>query len=201
MRGRTRLMLLALGSTALACMSTVPMTSAPRLPTAFVVTVSGVSPPTASMRAMSPTPNVQPALPPATRPATKSVMRVHISTSSDWTNLTILNSEVVPEATITSTDGVFTNHTAAPELIAMNQTLESAEAGKTITLQVKLQVDATSGADKLDMILQKGDIGVATLRFYRESDAGDVLVRELTHDFPAGGPTGLNELAFSVPLK
>ena len=83
----------------------------------------------------------------------------------------------------------------------MNQTLANAEAGKTITLQVELRVDAAANADALDMILQKGDIGVATLRFFRESDGGDVLVKEITHDFPPGGPTGLNELAFSVPLE
>ncbi|MCJ7432309.1 MAG: hypothetical protein MUO77_02355, partial [Anaerolineales bacterium] len=136
-----------------------------------------------------------------TPPGEDILLKLEISTGSDWTNLEILNSEIVRDARITATDGAFTNHTAAPDLIAMNQTLANAEAGKTLTLQVDLWIDANAKADKLDMILKKGDIGLATLRFYRQPDAGDVLIQEITHDFPEGGPTGLNALPFSIPLN
>ena len=180
--------LLMLLSASLACMTAAPKQTAPRLPTAIVVTEGIAAPPSSTIAAASDGETVFP-------------LRIEISTSSDWTNLEIQNSYIVSDARIAATEGVFTNHTAAPDLVAMNQTLANAEAGKTITLQVELRVDAAANADALDMILQKGDIGVATLRFFRESDGGDVLVKEITHDFPPGGPTGLNELAFSVPLE
>ena len=142
----------------------------------------------------------------ATLPSTSPMeseyrMKVDISTSSDWTNLEILNSEVVKDAKITITDGEFTNHTAAPNLIAMNQTLANAKAGKIVRLQVGLWIDANAKADKLDMVLQKGDIGLVILKFYKQTGAVDALIQEITHDFPVGGPTGLNELSFSIPLK
>jgi hypothetical protein len=193
--------LLALASATLACMTAAPKPSAPRLPTAFVVTVGQVVPPTSTIAAIKPTPVASPMPSTAGNREAEYRLRVEISTSSDWTNLEILNPEVVRDASIAAAHGAFTNHTAAPELIAMNQALANAEAGKTITLQVELRIDAAANADALDMILQKGDIGVATLKFYGESEAGDALIQEVTHDFPPGGPTGLNELAFSIPLR
>jgi hypothetical protein len=193
--------LLVLASAMLACMTITPKPSAPRLPTAFVVTVGRAAAPAGTMPAISPAPGEQPALPTATNSEVENRLRVEISTSSDWTDLEILNPEIVREASIAAAEGAFTNQSAAPELIAMNQTLANAEAGKTITLDVELLVDAASAGEELEMILQKGDIGVATLRFYKVSDARDVLIQEVTHDFPEGGPTGLNELAFSIPLE
>ena len=199
--GKQALVLSMLLCATLACMSTAPTPSPARLPTAFVVTMGQVVPPAATMTATIPTPIASPTPSTAGNSGADHRLRVEISTSSDWTNLEILNPDAVRDARITSTDGVFTNHTAAPELVAMNQTLANAAAGKTITLQVELRIDAGASADKLDMVLGKGDIGVATLRFYKETVDGDVLVKEIAHDFPPGGPTGLNELAFSVPLE
>jgi hypothetical protein len=193
--------LLTLLLTTLACMTAAPKPSAPKLPTAIVVTEGPAPSPISTIAPTRPTLGQSPAAPMESASETALPLRLEISTSSDWTNLEIQNSDIVSDARIAATEGVFTNHTAAPELVAMNQTLANAEAGKTITLQVELRVDAAANADALDMILQKGDIGVATLRFYRESDGGDVLIQEISHDFPAGGPTGLNELAFSIPLK
>lgn len=188
-------------SAAMACMSTQPELNVPKLPTAFVVTQGPNIPPAATIQVIDPSPEALPISPTDVTVETEYRLRIQITTSSDWTNLEILNSEIVRDAKITAETGSFTNHTAAPDFIAMNQLLDNAFAGKTIMLQVDLLINANAGADKLDMILQKGDIGLATLRFYRPSDGGDVLIQEISHDVPEGGPTGLNELSFSISLK
>jgi len=189
-------------SATLACIQAAPKTPERRgltLPTAFVVTAARFTPPPSTHEAVNPNLSAVAVLPVTTESEYR--LRVEISTSSDWTNLEILNSEIVREAKITAAVGTFTNHTAAPDLIAMNQTLENAQAGKTITLGVDLSIQATANADELEMILKKGDIGLATLRFYRLSDAGEVLIQEITHDFPEGGPSGLNDLSFSIYFR
>ena len=127
------------------------------------------------------------------------LLKLEITSGADWTNLEILNSEIVRRIEITAVDGTFTNHSAAPNLIAMNQTLGNAQAGKTITLHVDLIIDANT--DTLEMILKKGSIGLATLRFYKLSAVGNTLIQDVTHYLVNGDTSGLNALPFSIPLN
>jgi hypothetical protein len=195
---RNKFFLIVLLFATLACMAIA--TEVPtQLPTVIVVTVAHITSPPSTSEAVYSVPSELPVFPTITE--SECQLRVEISTGSDWTNLEILNSEIVRAAIITAPDGEFTNHTAAPDLIAMNQTLENAKAGKTIKLQVDLYIDASANADKLEMILKKGSIGLATLRFYEHSSTGDTLIKEITHYLVEGDTSGLNALPFSIPLK
>jgi hypothetical protein len=70
-----------------------------------------------------------------------------------------------------------------------------------VTAHVELYLDAAAGADTLEMILKKGSIGLVTLRFYKQSDAGDVLIQEIDHDLVDGETGKFNALQFSIPLE
>ena len=195
---RNKFILIVLLFATLACMAVATEMPA-QLPTVIAVTVARATLPASTSKADYSTPGGLPASPTTTK--SEYQLRVEITTGADWTNLEILNPEIVREAIITATDGAFTNHTAAPDLIAMNQTLENAQAGKTITLQVDLYIEAGPNADELEMVLQKGSIGLATLRFYEHSSTGDTLIKEVTHYLVEDDTSGLNALPFSIPFK
>lgn len=129
------------------------------------------------------------------------LLKLEINTGADWTNLEILNPEIVHKVEITAAEGEFTNRSAAANIIAMNQTLENARAGKTITLHVEIYIDETAVGDQLKMKLQKGSIGWATLKFYQRSNGADTLIREVSHYLVNGDTSGMNPLLFSVPLN
>ena len=128
------------------------------------------------------------------------LLKLEIISGADWTSLEILNSEILRRTEITSVEGAFTNYSAAPDFIAMNQSLGDAQAGRTITLQVDLVIDTTVDTDKLEVIFKKGNLNTATLRFYKVENGGKVLIQEVSHSLTSGDGSGQNPLRFSVPL-
>ena len=129
------------------------------------------------------------------------LLKLEIISGADWISLEILNPEILRRAEITSVDGALTNYSAAPDFIAMNQSLADAQAGRTITLKVDLVINATVDADKLEMVLKKGSLNIAKLIFYKVENGGQVLIQEVSHSLTSDDSSGQNPLRFSIPLN
>ena len=124
-------------------------------------------------------------------------LHLEITTGGDWNTLEILNSEVINSIEVISRDGVFTHLSAETNAISLNQSLEDAQAGKTISVHVKILLDPAVGFDTLELILEKGSIGTANLRFYTVTDGIETTIKEISHYVTNDG-TGRNPLEISL---
>jgi hypothetical protein len=129
------------------------------------------------------------------------LLKVEIITGADWTNLEILNPEVVRRAEITNAEGDITNRSASPSLIVLNQPWENAKNGKTITCLIELDLDGASTENQLRITLKKGSIGWASVKFYQRLNGEEIFLKEIKHFLTEGDSSGLNPLSFSIPIN
>lgn len=94
-------------------------------------------------------------------------------------------------------DGDFITFSATADAIVLNQSLEDAQAGKTISAHVEIFLDPAAGFDTLELILKKGSIGFANLRFYTLTDGVEVTILEIDHNVTNDG-SGTNPLEISL---
>jgi hypothetical protein len=126
-------------------------------------------------------------------------LQLEFTTGANWNLLEIVNPEVVHSIEVKSTDGDITRFSATANAIDLNQTLEDAQAGKNISAHVEILLDPHAGFETLDMILNKGSIGMAWLRFYTVSDGVENTILEVQHALTNDG-SGRNPLEISLPL-
>jgi hypothetical protein len=127
------------------------------------------------------------------------LIHLEFTTSANWNLLKFVNSDVIHSIEVVSTDGDLTRFSANADAFDINQTLEDAQAGKSIFTHVIIFLDPDAGYDTLEMILTKGSIGTATLRFFCVSDGNEITIREIRHSLTNDG-TGTNPLEISLPL-
>lgn len=106
---------------------------------------------------------------------------LEFTTGGDWNSLTFLNPDVIYNIRVLSTKGEFTNLSVTPSVIMMNQSLEDARAGKQVTMVAEVYLNPAAGFDTLEILLEKGSIGTATLRFYTMVDGVETTVLEVNH--------------------
>lgn len=108
--------------------------------------------------------------------------------------------EAIYDINVLSTDGEITNFSATPDAIMLNQSLEDARAGKNVSMVVEIFVDPAAGFDSLEIRLEKGSIGTATLRFYTITDEEETTVLEVSHSLTNDG-SGRNPYQISFPFS
>jgi len=126
-------------------------------------------------------------------------LQLVFTTGANWNTLEISNPGVIYAIEVVSTDGDLTRFSANANGIDLNQTLEDAQAGKTISVHVEILLNPDAGFDTLEMILKKGSIGTATLRFFTVSDGVETTIQEVRHALTNDG-TGTNPREISLPL-
>jgi hypothetical protein len=127
------------------------------------------------------------------------MLQLDFTTSANWNTLEILNPGVIHSLDVVSMEGDQTRFSATPAAIVINQSLGDAQAGKTITLHVTILLEPAVGSDSLEMILTKGSIGTANLRFFTLSDGVETTLKEISHSL-TNDSSGTNPLDIILPL-
>jgi tetratricopeptide (TPR) repeat protein len=157
----------------------------------------------ASKAAPTRTASVLAAIPsPDATPQGSAVMRLVITTSSDWTNVRIITVGNIHDISFVEIE---TYPDYAPEIydenktIGMRQPLQNAEAGNQINATVDVYVDlaaqrAQGSESRVDVLIEKGHIGEAVVEIFKMSEQEPVFPSKITNERvylsrPGGEPT------------
>ena len=128
-------------------------------------------------------------------------MNLEFITGANWNTIKILNPDLIRSMEPTSLDGRITFFSSNDYTINLNQELEDALAGKTISARVEFLLDPASGYDGLDLLLTKGSSGPATLRFYSVENDVETTIFSIDHFVTDNDDSGTNPLEISIPLE
>jgi hypothetical protein len=132
----------------------------------------------AIVTAPTPTASPQTQLPPATLQPGKCVFRFELSATSDYANFDIYQPEYVLSFDLVSISGDPTFNDFNENGVALNQELESAEAGETIGITVDYEFTEAACVDMLDFKLQSGALNGSSVRVSQLVDDEYLLLRE-----------------------
>jgi hypothetical protein len=127
------------------------------------------------------------------------LLQLEFTTGANWNLLEFVNPGVIHSIEVISTEGDITRVSATVNAIDLNQSLENAQAGKNISIHVEILLDPDAGFDTLEMLLKKGSIGMAWLRFYTTSGGIENTIYEVEHALTYDG-SGTNPKEVSLPL-
>ena len=126
-------------------------------------------------------------------------LHVEVVTGANWNALEIQNPAVIDSITMTPLDGEFTNFSATAQTVLLYQSLEDAQSRKTISAHIEIFLDPAAGFENLEIILKKGSIGTAFLRFYTLKDGVETTIQEINHAITQDG-TGTNPLEITISI-
>lgn len=125
---------------------------------------------------------------------------LEFTSSSDWSRLEFINPTPIRSVEITSTEGALISQEATSNVIAMNQALEDADAGRIIALMVEIHLDPMSELDSLELRLTKGDLNSTSMRFFIGVEGEEETLWEGSHFSTPNDSSGQNPYSFSIPI-
>ncbi len=167
-------------------------------------TPSATSIPTVTFTATvsEPTPTISPtatSLPPSE--VAYYHIRIEYSTTSDWSTLDWLTPGYVLAIRAMSVTGEQIHTETSVERLALNQTLENAQAGRSISMKVDFALAPEALDQPLEFLLQKGALNSSTIRLYQIVEGEEKLIQKIDHRGAVQSDPGLNPLNFSVDLS
>lgn len=160
--------------------------------------------PTATMAeapAATPTHTLPPPTPPPTPvPIAFYHLRIELTTTSDWTTLSLDPAEHLLTARLVNTQGNPTYTDAGTEGIALNQPLDGAEAGESVGLTADLALQASGGETSLRLRIEKGHLGTSQVRVSVLTNGEARLLGEFRHQGVVPNPGDRNPRTFEVDL-
>jgi hypothetical protein len=97
--------------------------------------------------------------------------------------------------------GELTNTETNVGHLALNQTLENAEAGKGVSMKVDYAITPDAANEPMKFLLQKGALNGSTVRVYQIIDGNEKLIQRVDHRGVVQRDPGLNPLNFSIDLS
>lgn len=129
-------------------------------------------------------------------PGQEMVIRLRMTTTSDWTDLLLVSGAVWEDPVLLATDGRDIRVEISGDRISMGQPLAQAEAGGSVEATYELRFRAADDGGPLVFRIDRGHLGATTVELYRESGSEWVLI----DDFTWGGiGEGGNSAGFEVP--
>jgi len=145
-------------------------------------------------------------IPPATASMTASpeptisntmLVRIHLVTSSDWTNLFLVSGATWLSHELISADEPASTADIQAGQFALNQPINRAEAGESVGMIAEVLLAAPLSEGPLAFRIERGDIGSAQVEFSRQAGAEWVVVRTINWD----GVTGDGQNAHNIELS
>ena len=113
-------------------------------------------------------PRAYPDTPTSTPAPTVQTLRIELSTTSDWTELSILNSNAILDVRLVDKQGDLTHFSANKTLLGAPRPSEEGRALKKVGITVDLDISVPSGIAALSLRLEKGSINSSSnVRFYK----------------------------------
>jgi predicted amidohydrolase YtcJ len=129
-------------------------------------------------------------------PGQEKVIRLRMTTTSDWTDLFLVSGAVWEDAVLLTTSGRDIRVDISDNRISMGQPLAQAEAGESVEATYELRFRAAGDGGPLVFRIDRGNLGATTVELYRESGPEWVLIEDFTWD---GISEGGNSADFEVP--
>lgn len=129
-------------------------------------------------------------------------LRIEFSTTSDWSNLQILDGSSILDVRLVDKQGDLTDFYANKFILGVSQTLADAEALKEVSITVDLDISGNATNGSIPFLLQKGDFNDTDVRFYNLLNGATYSL--LDEVYRAGyivPQTALNPYNFSFDLK
>lgn len=127
-------------------------------------------------------------------------IRVEFVTTSDWTTLSVVDTENILTMITTDFRGNATQREAGIEKLVLTQSLAEAEAGKIVSLDVDYALAPESIDVPFQIHVEKGDLGNSTVSVYAVIDNQQQLIQDFKHPGRVQNSAGRNPKDFSVDL-
>lgn len=131
--------------------------------------------------------------------STNPQIRVEFTSTGDYADLVIYNSEDILSADIISVLGEPNHQNVNEEHLELNQLFDAAKDGAEVGLTVDYEIDASAGSGMLDFRVQCSPINSCWVRIYQPDDGGFQLVHEEEYQ-RSMLPAGQLHLDFSFDL-
>jgi len=168
------------------------------VPAAAVPTLTSIPTQTATLTATN-TPK-----PTSTSTPTPKIytLRIEFSTTSDWSNLSILDSSSIVDTRLVEKQGNFTSVSVDKTFLGVSQSLADAQALKEISITVDLDISENATNKPIQFLLQKGDLNDSDIRFYNVLNGTKYsLLDEVYRAGYVEPKTDLNPYNFSFDVK
>lgn len=128
-------------------------------------------------------------------------IRIEYSTTSDWSTLDLLTTEHILAMRVITIVGEQINPETNVGHLALNQTLESAQTGRGISMKVDYAIAPEALNQTLEFHLQKGGMNGSTVRLFQIIEGKEKLIQIIDHRGTVQKDPGLNPLDFSIDLS
>lgn len=125
---------------------------------------------------------------------------INFTSQSDWNDLFIQNPDVIEYVEIVSSNGPISHFNANKYWISFSQSLKTAEAGYSISAQVRVYLKPDAELKTLNLKLRKGNIGWSTIEVTTIVDGVEIELANFSHQVNPNDPEHLNTLEVEVPL-
>ena len=160
--------------------------------------------PTSTATILAPTITVSPPPTATSLPAGMTVyyhIRIEYSTTSDWSTLDLRTTEHILAMRALIIIGEQVNPETNVGHLALNQSLESAQAGKGISMKVDYAIAPEALNQPLRFHLQKGTLNGSMVRVYQIVEGKEKLVEKIEHQGMVQKDPELNPLDFLIDLS
>jgi hypothetical protein len=128
-------------------------------------------------------------------------LRVEFTSTSDWAEFRILNSEHILSYRLVSVEGIVERvDTRRADTIGIYQSRANAQAGGLLRVTVDYALSPFVGYEPLRWLLERGSLNRSSLEVFYQTETGDRPLAEIMHDQPVAVTGGRNPLFASLDL-
>lgn len=128
-------------------------------------------------------------------------LRIEFSTTSDWSNLSFLDSSLVLGVRLVNKQGDLKDFSVEKTYLAINQTVPDAQALQEVSITVDYYISGNTTNRSIPFLLGKGAINNSTVRFYNVLNGATYsLLEEVYREGSVKGHEDVNPYKFSFHL-